>query len=159
MFSYVNYPRVAHKILTFSFFFFFFFFSCRSHDVATRTPDLDGNTHSETARVLEIEWAVKNGKEFVPSPRKPRKPRGKKRKVAAINLNRGRGEGSFSSMDLSGQRSMGLASLDEGEGDETVDGCEDMTEVSLLGKIKEEEYEGNGVTLEMPAKRVRSDVE
>ena len=62
-------------------------------------------------------------------------------------------------MDLSGQRSMGLASLDEGEGDETVDGCEDMTEVSLLGKIKEEEYEGNGVTLEMPAKRVRSDVE
>ncbi|KAH0826644.1 P-loop containing nucleoside triphosphate hydrolase protein [Lanmaoa asiatica] len=40
-------------------------------------------------RVLEIEWAVKNGKEFVPSPRKPRKPRGKKRKVAAINLNRG----------------------------------------------------------------------
>ena len=158
MFSYVDYPRVAHKILTFSF-FFFFFFSSRSHDVATRTPDLDGNTHSETARVLEIEWAVKNGKEFVPSPRKPRKPRGKKRKVAAINLNRGRGEGSFSSMDLSGQRSMGLASLDEGEGDETVDGCEDMTEVSLLGKIKEEEYEGNGVTLEMPAKRVRSDVE
>ncbi|KAG8216883.1 P-loop containing nucleoside triphosphate hydrolase protein [Butyriboletus roseoflavus] len=107
-------------------------------------------------RVLEIEWAVKNDKEFVPSPRKPRKPRGKKRKVAAINLNRSRGECSFSSMDATEQRSMGLASLDEG--DETEGGRED-TEMSLLGKINEEEYEGNGVTLETPAKRVKSDVE
>lgn len=100
--------------------------------------------------MLEIEWAVKHGKEFVPSPRKPRKPRGKKRKVATINLNRGREEGP--SMCSAGQ-----ASLDEG--DETVYGY--GAEESLLGKLKEEpeEYEENTVMLGTPAKRVKSEVE
>lgn len=86
----------------------------------------------------------------MPSPKKPRKPRGKKRKVGAINLGRGREEGP-SMMSLIGQ-----GSLDER--DETEGGC--STEVSVLGKLKEEEYEGNAVTLETPAmKRVKSEVE
>lgn len=85
----------------------------------------------------------------MPSPKKPRKLRGKKRKVATINLNRGREEGSS-------MGSVGLVSLDEG--DETDVGR--SAEVSILGKLKEEEeYEGNGVTLETPAKRVKSEVE
>ncbi|KAI9569943.1 P-loop containing nucleoside triphosphate hydrolase protein [Boletus coccyginus] len=105
-------------------------------------------------RVLEIEWAVKNGKEFVPSPRKPRKPRGKKRKVAAISF-KGHDEGA--SMMTVGEHTMGLTSMDEGE--ETEGGREEVEVTSLLGKI-EEEYEGNGVAVETPAlKRVRSAVE
>lgn len=111
--------------------------------------------HITQKRVLEIEWAVKNGKEFVPSPRKPRKPRGKKRKVAATG--RGREEGS-SSMGSAGRCLMDLISFDEGEGEETLGGREDTMEVSLLGEIKEE-YEGTSVTLETPAKRVKSEVE
>ncbi|KAF8552102.1 kinesin-domain-containing protein [Imleria badia] len=102
-------------------------------------------------RVLEIEWAVKNGKEFVPSPKKARKPRGKKRKVAAINLNHGWSREEGSSMSA-GQHTMSFSSFDEGD--------ETEVEVSLLGRIKEEEYEGNGVVVETPAlKRVRSEVE
>ena len=58
---------------------------------------------------------------------------------------------------MAGQHSlsMGLSSVDEGE--ETERECEDV-EVSLLSRIREEEYEGNTVVLETPAlKRVRSD--
>lgn len=64
-------------------------------------------------------------------------------------------------MGSAGHRLMGRVSLDEGEGEgeETDGGREDTTEVSLLGKINEEEYEGTSVTLETPAKRVKSEVE
>ena len=81
----------------------------------------------------------------MPSPKKPRKPRGKKRKVAMINLNRIREEGSSI---MAGQ-----SMFDE---EETECG---QVEVSLLGQLKEEEYEGNTVTLETPAKRVRSETD
>jgi len=135
MFSYVNYRCAAPN----SDALFFFFFP---------------RFRAATYRVLEIEWAVKNGKEFVPSPRKPRKPRGKKRKIAAISF-RGHDEGA--SMTV-GEHTMGLTSLDEG--DETEGGREEVEVSSLLGKIREEEYEGNGVAVETPAlKRVKSDVE
>jgi len=110
-------------------------------------------------RVLEIEWAVKHGKEFVPSPKKPRKPRGKKRKVAAINLGLGRSrEGGSTSMAAAGQYSMSLSSMDEG--DETEGGREEVEVTSLLDSVREEEYEGTSVAVETPAlKRVRSEVE
>ncbi|KAG6377420.1 P-loop containing nucleoside triphosphate hydrolase protein [Boletus reticuloceps] len=114
-------------------------------------------------RVLEIEWAVRNGKEFVPSPKKQRRPRGKKRKVATLNfgLARGREEPSSSSMMVAAaasrqQYAMGGCSMDEGEGEETEG--EREVEVSLLGRINEEEYEGSSVAVETPAlKRVRSE--
>ena len=154
MFSYVNCQRVVPNSDA-PFFFslrFRFRFRCRHRLWLHR----DGNLQPHDHRVLEIEWAIKNGKEFVPSPKKPRKPRGKKRKVAAINVGHGRSREEGSSM-MAGQHSlsMGLSSVDEGE--ETERECEDV-EVSLLSRIREEEYEGNTVVLETPAlKRVRSD--
>ncbi|KAG9313403.1 P-loop containing nucleoside triphosphate hydrolase protein [Chiua virens] len=104
-------------------------------------------------RVLEIEWAVKNGREFVPSPKKPRKPRGKKRKVAMINLNLGRGHDEGSSMSLMEQSCASQSTICE---EDETEGGHDESEVIILGKI-DEEYEGSGVALEMPAKRVKSE--
>ncbi|KAF8137524.1 P-loop containing nucleoside triphosphate hydrolase protein [Boletus edulis] len=114
---------------------------------------------SASGTVLEIEWAVRNGKEFVPSPKKQRRPRGKKRKVATLNfgLARGREDASSSSMMMAAskqQYAMGQNSMDEGEETEG----EHEVEVSLLGRINEEEYEGSSVAVETPAlKRVRSE--
>ena len=130
MFSYVNYPCVTPNSDV-------SFFVC----VSSRWQ----------RRVLEIEWAVKNGKEFVPSPKKPRKPRGKKRKVGTINLNHGWSREEGSSMST-GQHTMSFSSFDEGD--------EVEVETSLLGRIKEEEYEATGGAVETPAlKRVKSEVE
>ncbi|KIK86017.1 hypothetical protein PAXRUDRAFT_831932 [Paxillus rubicundulus Ve08.2h10] len=104
-------------------------------------------------RVLEIEWALKNGKDFVPSPKKQRKPRGQKRKVAALALSRAREEGP--SMGSAGQGLMGQGSVDEVEhGSE-----EEVTSGSglALGHIKEE-YEGDAIVLETLPKRSRCEV-
>ncbi|KAF9225788.1 kinesin-domain-containing protein [Gyrodon lividus] len=108
-------------------------------------------------RVLEIEWAIKNGKEFVPSPRKARKVRGKKRKVAAIALGRACEEGS--SMGSAGQSLMVQGSVDDAEGgDENGSGEEAGSGSGLaLGQIKEE-YEGYAMLVETPAKRSRCEV-
>lgn len=38
-------------------------------------------------RIIEIEWAVKNGKEFVPSPKPPRKTKNKNKKTKGSRLN------------------------------------------------------------------------
>ncbi|KAF9236661.1 P-loop containing nucleoside triphosphate hydrolase protein [Melanogaster broomeanus] len=94
-------------------------------------------------RVLEIEWALKNGKEFVPSPQKPRKARGKKRKVAAITLGR----------SLMGQEQVDdiQNGAEDGSGEEAA--ASGSGSGLILGQIKEE-YEGQ----ETPAKRSRYEV-
>ncbi|KIJ61547.1 hypothetical protein HYDPIDRAFT_96250 [Hydnomerulius pinastri MD-312] len=106
-------------------------------------------------RVLEIEWSVKHGKEFVPSPKKARKARGKKRKVATLALGRAREEGT--SMGSAGQSLMGQGSLDDVEEEEGESGHGEASG-SALGNIKEEEYEGVAMALETPAKRSRCEI-
>ncbi|KAH7886963.1 P-loop containing nucleoside triphosphate hydrolase protein [Phlebopus sp. FC_14] len=106
-------------------------------------------------RVLEIEWAVKNGKEFVPSPKKPRKVRGKKRKVTVPAAERG-GEGGMS-MGSVGQSLMDQRSQDDGE-EEDIGRGEDSGTGFALPNVKEEEYEGNVMGLETPAKKSRSGI-
>jgi len=60
-------------------------------------------------------------------------------------------------MAAAGQRAMSLMSLDEGE---ETEGERQDVEVSLLGNVREEEYEGTAVGVETPAlKRVKSEVE
>lgn len=96
-------------------------------------------------RVLEIEWAIKNGEEFVPSPKKARKVRGKKRKVAVERIRQ-----EATSM---GQNSIAQSSFDDGEDGENGDG-----KGAVVVQVKEEVYEGQTTTPETPAKRTRCEV-
>ena len=96
-------------------------------------------------RVLEIEWAVKNGKDFVPSPKKQRKVRGKKRKVAVERI--------CEEATSMGQSSIGQSSLDDGEDGERGFGHGEGATI----KVKEE-YEGQTTIHETPAKRTRCEV-
>lgn len=96
-------------------------------------------------RVLEIEWAIKNGKEFIPTPKKSRKVRGKKRKVAIERTYEG------PSVDYD---SVSRTALDDQEGRDGSGGAE-ASGSGILDKVKEEEYEGQAVNLETPAKKSR----
>lgn len=96
-------------------------------------------------RVLEIEWAIKNGKEFIPTPKKSRKVRGKKRKVAIERTHEG------PSVDYD---SVSRTALDDQEGRDGSGGAE-ASGSGILDKVKEEEYEGQAVNLETPAKKSR----
>ncbi|KIK21322.1 hypothetical protein PISMIDRAFT_681557 [Pisolithus microcarpus 441] len=96
-------------------------------------------------RVLEIEWAIKNGKEFIPTPKKSRKVRGKKRKVAIERTH----EGPSVDYDL-----VSRTALDDQEGRDGSGGAE-ASGSGILDKVKEEEYEGQAVNLETPAKKSR----
>lgn len=96
-------------------------------------------------RVLEIEWAIKNGKEFIPTPKKSRKVRGKKRKVAIERTH----EGPTVDYDL-----VSRTALDDQEGRDGSGGAE-ASGSGILDKVKEEEYEGQAVNLETPAKKSR----
>ena len=96
-------------------------------------------------RVLEIEWAVKNGRDFVPSPKKQRKVRGKKRKVAVERI--------CEEATSMGQSSIGQSSLDDGEDGERGFGDGEGATI----KVKEE-YEGQTTIHETPAKRTRCEV-
>ncbi len=49
--------------------------------------DGDFNPYHWVYRIIEIEWAVKNGKEFVPSPKPPRKTKSKNKKTKGSRLN------------------------------------------------------------------------
>lgn len=99
-------------------------------------------------RVLEIEWAIKNGKEFIPTPKKSRKVRGKKRKVAIERTREG------PSVDYD---SVTRATLDDQEGRKGSGGAE-PSKTGILAKVKEEEYEGQAVNLETPAKKSRCEI-
>ncbi|KAI6029768.1 P-loop containing nucleoside triphosphate hydrolase protein [Pisolithus microcarpus] len=96
-------------------------------------------------RVLEIEWAIKNGKEFIPTPKRSRKVRGKKRKVAIERTH----EGPTVDYDL-----VSRTALDDQEGRDGSGGAE-ASGSGILDKVKEEEYEGQAVNLETPAKKSR----
>lgn len=96
-------------------------------------------------RVLEIEWAIKNGKEFIPTPKRSRKVRGKKRKVAIERTHEG------PSVDYD---SVSRTALDDQEGRDGSGGAE-ASGSGILDKVKEEEYEGQAVNLETPAKKSR----
>lgn len=96
-------------------------------------------------RVLEIEWAIKNGKDFIPTPKKSRKVRGKKRKVAIERTHEG------PSVDYD---SVSRTALDDQEGRDGSGGAE-ASGSGILDKVKEEEYEGQAVNLETPAKKSR----
>lgn len=96
-------------------------------------------------RVLEIEWAIKNGKDFIPTPKKSRKVRGKKRKVAIERTH----EGPSVDYDL-----VSRTALDDQEGRDGSGGAE-ASGSGILDKVKEEEYEGQAVNLETPAKKSR----
>lgn len=96
-------------------------------------------------RVLEIEWAIKNGKEFIPTPKKSRKVRGKKRKVAIERTHED------PSVDYD---SVSRTALDDQEGRDGSGGAE-ASGSGILDKVKEEEYEGQAVNLETPAKKSR----
>ncbi|KAI6127555.1 kinesin-domain-containing protein [Pisolithus thermaeus] len=99
-------------------------------------------------RVLEIEWAVKNGKEFIPTPKKSRKVRGKKRKVAIDRTREG------PSVDYD---SVAQTTLDDQEGKVGSSGAE-PSRTGILDRVKEEEYEGQAVNLETPAKKSRCEI-
>lgn len=96
-------------------------------------------------RVLEIEWAIKNGKDFIPTPKKSRKVRGKKRKVAIERTHED------PSVDYD---SVSRTALDDQEGRDGSGGAE-ASGSGILDKVKEEEYEGQAVNLETPAKKSR----
>lgn len=96
-------------------------------------------------RVLEIEWAIKNGKEFIPTPKKSRKVRGKKRKVAIERTHEG------PSVDYD---SVSRTALDDQEGRDGSGGAE-ASGSGILDNVKEEEYEGQAMNLETPAKKSR----
>lgn len=99
-------------------------------------------------RVLEIEWAVKNGKEFIPSPKKSRKVRGKKRKIAIGRTHEG------PSVD---HNSVAQTTLDDEEG-RSGGGAAETNGTGRLGQVKEEEYEGQAMDLETPAKKSRCEI-
>lgn len=99
-------------------------------------------------RVLEIEWAVKNGKEFIPSPKKSRKVRGKKRKIAIDRTHEG------PSVD---HDSVVQTTTDDGER-RSGDGAGEANSTGVFGKVKEEEYEGQAMNLETPAKKSKCEI-
>ncbi|EPQ52051.1 kinesin-domain-containing protein [Gloeophyllum trabeum ATCC 11539] len=88
-------------------------------------------------RIIEIEWAVKNGKEFQPSPKKAKKPKGKKR-------SRSKGPKQARQPDPAGQ-------------DENADPNVLEEAMSKIGKRPVGELgEGDDVSVQTPPKKMKT---
>ena len=76
-------------------------------------------------RIIEIEWAVKNGKEFVPSPKPPRKMKNKNKKTKGSRLNE-------NAMDVDGENnSNNIKNENDAESAKGANSCPSLLKMTM----------------------------